>query len=170
LRFQRFHDLREVPWDGDANAAEMNLTIERATAGDLEALLPLVTAYREFYKQRADALRERALIARHLNTGSSTIFIAQCDGKAVGFAQLFQTFSTVWLGPQLILEDLFVDPAARGAGIATKLLERAVRYSRESSAVGMFLETAMDNDTAQRVYERAGWTREGRFYKYNAPA
>jgi predicted GNAT family acetyltransferase len=33
----------------------------------------------------------------------------------------------------------------------------------------MFLETAMDNVTAQRVYARAGWSREGRFYKYNAP-
>lgn len=148
----------------------MNLTIERATAGDLEALLPLVTAYREFYEQRADMVRERALIVQHLTTGTSTIFIARCDGSAVGFVQLFATYSTVWLGPSLILEDLFVDPSARGAGIAAKLLERALTYSREISAVGMFLETAMDNGVAQRVYERAGWTREGRFYKYNAPA
>ena len=148
----------------------MNLIIERATVDDLEALLPLVTAYREFYEQRADTVRERALIAQHLNAGTSTIFVAWCDGKAVGFAQLFQFFSTVWLGPSLILEDLFVDPPSRGAGIATKLLERARTYSRETYAIGMFLETAMDNRTAQRVYERAGWTREGRFYKYNAPA
>jgi GNAT superfamily N-acetyltransferase len=148
----------------------MNLIIERATAGDLESLIPLVAAYREFYKQRADTVRERALIAQHLNTGTSTIFVARRDGRAVGFAQLFQTFSTVWLGPSLILEDLFVDPSARGAGIATKLLGRALEYSRETGAIGMFLETAMDNVVAQRVYERAGWTREGRFYKYNAPA
>ncbi len=147
----------------------MNLIIERATSADLEALLPLVAAYRAFYEQGADTIRERALIAQHLNTGTSTIFIARRDGNAVGFAQLFQTFSTVWLGPSLILEDLFVEPSERGAGIATKLLERAITYSRETSAVGMFLETAMDNLGAQRVYERAGWTRESRFYKYNAP-
>jgi ribosomal protein S18 acetylase RimI-like enzyme len=170
LRFQRFNGLQEVPWNDDANAAGMNPIIERATSGDLEDLLPLVAAYREFYGQRADTIRERALIAQHLNTGTSTIFIARRDGNAVGFLQLFQTFSTVWLGPSLILEDLFVDPSERGAGIATKLLERALAYSRETSAVGMFLETAMDNLSAQRVYERAGWTREGRFYKYNAPA
>ena len=118
-------------------------------------MLPLVTAYREFYEQRADAVRERALIAQHLNTGTSTIFVARCDGNAVGFVQLFQTFSTVWLGPSLILEDLFVDPSARGAGIATKLLERALTYSHEISAVGMFLETAMDNrDRAARLRAR----------------
>jgi ribosomal protein S18 acetylase RimI-like enzyme len=170
LRFQRFNDLQEVPWNGDANAACMDLLIERATVADLEPLLPLVTAYREFYEQRADTASERTLIAGHLNAGTSTIFIAHLDGKAVGFVQLFQTYSTVWLGPSLLLEDLFVDPSARGAGIATKLLERALAHSREIAAVGMFLETAMDNVTAQRVYERAGWTREGRFYKYNAPA
>jgi ribosomal protein S18 acetylase RimI-like enzyme len=48
-------------------------------------------------------------------------------------------------------------------------LERAAAHAREIGATGMFLETAMDNQPAQRVYERAGWTREGRFFKYNAP-
>ncbi|HTA38131.1 MAG TPA: GNAT family N-acetyltransferase [Candidatus Acidoferrales bacterium] len=170
MRFQRFNGLQEVPWNADANAAWMNPLIERATVADLESLLPLVTAYREFYEQRADLAAERTLIAGHLNTGTSTIFIARIDEKAVGFVQLFQTYSTVWLGPSLLLEDLFVDPSARGAGIATKLLARALAYSHEIGAVGMFLETAMDNVAAQRVYERAGWSREGRFYKYNAPA
>jgi len=147
----------------------MNLIVERASASDLESLLPLVSAYREFYGQQEDAVRERALITHHLATGTSTIFLARRGGQVVGFVQLFQTYSTVWLGPSLILEDLFVRSDARGVGIATKLLEQALAYAREIRAVGMFLETAMDNRTAQSVYERAGWTREGRFYKYNAP-
>jgi ribosomal protein S18 acetylase RimI-like enzyme len=33
----------------------------------------------------------------------------------------------------------------------------------------MFLETANDNFAAQALYEKAGWAREGRFLKYNAP-
>jgi RimJ/RimL family protein N-acetyltransferase len=33
----------------------------------------------------------------------------------------------------------------------------------------MFLETAVDNARAQRVYEREGWQREAQFHKYNAP-
>ena len=169
LRFERFNGSGEVPWLGAANGGRMHLEIERATPGDLEALLPLVSAYRVFYEQRPDATRERALIARHLESGTSTVFIARDGDRAVGFVQLFQTYSTVALGPQLILEDLFVDPIARGAGVAAKLLERAQAYAREIGSTGMFLETAMDNAAAQRVYERAGWTREGRFYKYNAP-
>jgi ribosomal protein S18 acetylase RimI-like enzyme len=169
LRFERFNGFREVPWNGAANAAWMHLTIERATINDLTCLLPLVAAYRAFYQRSADAGRERSLITQHLETGTSTIFIARVDGRAAGFVQLFQTYSTVMLGPQLILEDLFVDPGSRGGGVATKLLERAGAFACETGATGMFLETAMDNSTAQRVYERAGWTREARFYKYNAP-
>jgi GNAT superfamily N-acetyltransferase len=148
----------------------VRLEITRATIDDLEALLPLVTAYRVFYKREPDPQREREFASRNLREGRSTIFLARDgeSGSVVGFTQLFATYSTVWLGPQLILEDLFVSPQARGAGTATRLLARAEDYAREIGAVGMFLETAMDNEVAQRVYERAGWTREDRFYKYNA--
>ena len=148
----------------------MTVSIERAVAGDLDAVLPLVAGYRIFYRQQAQPEHERAFVHANLEDERSVIFIAYEDrADPSGFVQLFQTYSTVWLGPQLILEDLFVKPEARGSGIASKLLERALQYAREIEAVGMFLETAMDNHTAQSVYERAGWTREGKFYKYNAP-
>ena len=148
----------------------MRLEIFQATIDDLEALLPLVTGYRVFYEREPKPQSEREFLERNLRDGRSTIFLARDagSGSIVGFVQLFPAYSTVWLGPQLILEDLFVAPDARGGGAATKLLERAETYAREIGAVGMFLETAMDNETAQRVYERAGWTRENRFYKYNA--
>jgi ribosomal protein S18 acetylase RimI-like enzyme len=146
------------------------IDVTRATLDDLEAVLPLVSAYRAFYRQERDDGRERAFMARHLNDGTSTIYLARDErGSAVGFVQLFQTYSTVWLGPLLILEDLFVAPKARGQGVASTLLARAAQRGREIGAVGMFLETAMDNVVAQRVYERAGWERERRFCKYNAP-
>jgi len=147
----------------------MTLDVRRAAIADIDALLPLVSGYRSFYRQRVDERRERAFITQHLANGTSVVFIGWNDARAVGFIQLFPTFSTVHLGPGLILEDLFVEPDARGAGVATQLLDAANAYAREIGAVGMFLETAMDNATAQRVYERNGWHREGLFVKYNAP-
>lgn len=144
--------------------------IRRATLDDLDRLLPLVRGYREFYKQRHDATIERQFMQRHLSDGTSIVFLALDDaGEAIGFTQLFETFSTVHLSSTLVLEDLFVTPDARGNGAASALLDAALGYARESGASGMFLETAMDNTTAQRVYERNGWSREARFYKFNAP-
>jgi GNAT superfamily N-acetyltransferase len=146
------------------------IAIGRTTIDDLDALLPLVTAYRVFYEQEPDTSRERELLAGHLRDRTSTIYLARDErGEAIGFAQLFQTQSTVRLGPSLILEDLFVAPHARHSGVATALLERAIEHARAIGAVAMFLETAMNNVAAQIVYERAGWTREAHFYKYNAP-
>jgi ribosomal protein S18 acetylase RimI-like enzyme len=136
---------------------------------DLPALLPLVQAYRVFYKQQPDAECERQFIEGHLRNGTSTIYIAGLNGAAAGFIQLFKTYSTVHLCGSWILEDLFVDPAYRKSGVATALLERALQHVRDDGAGSMFLETANDNYAAQAVYEKAGWTREGRFLKYNAP-
>lgn len=146
------------------------MVIRRASVDDTELLQPLVRGYREFYKQAHDADGERAFIREHLANGTSVVFLALDDsGNAVGFAQLFQTFSTVHLSSTIILEDLFVAPQARGGGAASALLDAARDHAHECGASQMFLETAMDNATAQRVYERNGWTREARFYKYNAP-
>ncbi len=145
------------------------LEVVVAAVEDLDKLVPLVRGYREFYGQKHDAFGERAFIMHRLRTGSSHILLARDDGDALGFAQLFPYFSTVRLEPALILEDLFVEPEARKRGIATALLEAVVAHARSIHAHVMFLETAIDNERAQRVYERNGWTREAHFYKYNAP-
>jgi ribosomal protein S18 acetylase RimI-like enzyme len=149
--------------------AVKTVAVRRADVADSPALLPLVRAYRIFYKQQPDAEREREFIEAHLRNGTSTIYIAEVHGTAAGFMQLFKTFSTVHLCGSWILEDLFVDPPYRGAGVATALLQRAVQHVHEDGAGSMFLETANDNLAAQALYEKAGWTREGRFLKYNAP-
>jgi len=147
----------------------MEITVRRASIDDVERLAPLVRAYRVFYKQEPDDAGERRFLGKHLRDATSTLFFAQCDGKAVGFVQIFESWSTVRLAPVLILEDLFVEPAWRERGIARALIDAALAYARESGAAGMFLETAVDNERAQRVYAREGWLREAQFVKFNAP-
>ncbi len=145
------------------------MEIRKADLDDLEGLLPLVWGYRRFYKQDSDPEAERQFMQEHLQNGSSVVYVATQDANPIAFMQLFPTYSLVHLGKALILEDLFVAPSARRTGAATMLLNAAIALARETHATGMFLETAIDNFTAQAVYEKAGWTREGHFYKYNAP-
>ncbi len=147
------------------------MKIERAGIDDLERLLPLVAAYRRFYGQEHAAPQERAFVAEHLRSGRSVVFLArrEDDAAAIGFVQLHRTWQTVLLGPVWILEDLFVLPEARREGVASALLEASLAFARAEGAVGLFLETARDNVAGQALYEAGGWTREGRFLKYNAP-
>ena len=147
----------------------MEITVRRATTRDVDALLPLVQSYRAFYGQAPDDAGERRFLGKHLRDRTSTVFFASGAGIALGFVQLFESWSTVRLAPVLILEDLFVEPQFRRRGIGRSLIDAALAYARESGAVAMFLETAVDNDRAQEVYEREGWRREVTFLKYNAP-
>ncbi|HVS45128.1 MAG TPA: GNAT family N-acetyltransferase [Verrucomicrobiae bacterium] len=142
--------------------------IARAQQADLDDVLPLVAGYRSFYEQSADPRGERAFVERCLRDETSVMFLARIDDRAVGFVQLFPTYSTVHLGPSFVLEDLFVVSDARRSGVASALLDRAVEFAREAGAVGMFLETAQDNVAAQTLYRRKGWRLEDRFLKFNA--
>ncbi len=146
-----------------------NVQIQRAVMSDLDDLRPLLQAYRIFYKQHPDPAGEHRFLHERLSSHDSTIFIARSGERAVGFAQIFTTCSSVHLGPSIILEDLYVDFDARGKGVARALLDRAKAHAVQLKAAGMFLETAHTNRTAQRVYERAGWQIESVFRKYNCP-
>lgn len=146
-----------------------DLRIHRAVLTDLEALQPLFAGYREFYGQKSDPAGEHRFLHERLTNHDSVIFIARDGATAVGFAQLFQTYSSVRLAPTYVLEDLYVQPEARHRGAGNALLERAKQHAYKSGASGMFLETAHSNRTAQRLYESAGWKLESEFRKYNCP-
>lgn len=140
--------------------------IIRAGLEHLDSLVPLFDAYRQFYQQPSDPARARSFLQARLRDGQSVVFVALEGEQALGFTQLYPTFSSVWLEPRWILNDLFVAPQGRGRGVGEALLQAALEFARASGAKGMQLETAVDNYPAQRLYERLGWTRETNFYTY----
>jgi len=80
--------------------------------------------------------------------------VALSDDLIVGFAlyrPLYDTFTnaTAWH-----LDDLYVDPSARGTGVATDLIEAVTIVARENGGGTIRWITAADNETAQRVYNK----------------
>jgi GNAT superfamily N-acetyltransferase len=63
-----------------------------------------------------------------------------------------------------LLNDLYVNENARGIGAATKLLEAANQFGIETESKWLILQTAEDNFTAQKVYEKNGWVKETDFF------
>ncbi len=133
---------------------------------DVDAVAPLFDAYRQFYAQAPEPGRARAFVSDRLNHGDSVIFLAVSQPAALGFTQLYPSFSSVQMQRLWILNDLYVAPAARGQGVGEALLEQAREFARGTGARALILETAKDNLTAQRLYERLGWVRETEFYTY----
>ncbi len=77
-------------------------------------------------------------------------------GRAVGFAQLYPTFSSILVAPMYVLSDLFVIPDARRRDVGTQLLKSAAETARANGAVRVELATAITNAPAQRLYEALG--------------
>lgn len=145
--------------------------IIRATPEHTDLVAPLFDAYRQFYKQKSDLAGARAFIGERLNKDQSVIFLA-LDGEAkwqqaVGFTQLYPSFSSSSMRRLWILNDLFVVPSARKQGVAEALMERARQLALETKADGLTLETATDNHTAQRLYEKLGYKKDVVYFRYN---
>ena len=137
-----------------------DLAITRAGPADLDALSVLFDGYRQFYGQPSDLPRARDWLRSRLRVGESVVLVAKRGGKTVGFAQLYPMFSSVRTARTWILNDLFVDSAARRKGVARALLDAAAAFAREDGAAGISLETTRDNDAARALYRAAGWNED----------
>ncbi|WP_368562850.1 N-acetyltransferase family protein [Pseudoxanthomonas sp. UTMC 1351] len=133
------------------------MDVRRATIDDADAIAPLFDLYRTFYGQPSDLALAQRFIAERLQKGESVIFLAEADDKAVGFTQLFPSFSSVGATRVWILNDLYVDAAARRQGVAQALLQAATDFARADGARRLELETDHSNDSAQALYRRLGW-------------
>lgn len=133
---------------------------------DIEELLPLFLGYRVFYKREPLPDESRAYMTARFEAGDYTGFFARIDGKAVGFAIISRTFSSGVMKPLWLLNDIFVDPSARKAGVGAALMAKVDEHARATGAARVDLFTARTNTTAQSVYERAGWQRDEVFYRY----
>lgn len=140
----------------------------QATVADIEVLVPMFDAYRVFYGNASDLALARRFLLERFAHNESIIFIGERDsGVAVGFAQLYPSFSSGSAARIFILNDLFVVPQARRSGVGGLLMDAAAEYGRAVGAVRLKLSTAMDNETAQALYESKGWLRDTHFYNYD---
>ena len=141
--------------------------VRQAVLADLDAVADLFDHYRQFYGQASDLAAARAFLTARFEHGESTIFLAESEGQALGFTQLYPSFSSVSMARVFILNDLYVAPSARRHGVGQQLLKAAVIHVGQLGAVRLSLTTAVDNVTAQSLYESTEWLRDEKFYTYH---
>ncbi|MCZ8251191.1 MAG: GNAT family N-acetyltransferase [Hylemonella sp.] len=143
------------------------ITLRQATVQDLPQLVPLFDAYRRFYGQASDTARGRDFLFERLSRHESTVLLAlDKQGSALGFAQIYPTYSSVRCKHAWILNDLYVVAAERGRGVATELINHAIQMARAHGVDFITLETAAANHQARQLYERLGFVRETEFLSY----
>jgi GNAT superfamily N-acetyltransferase len=134
------------------------LSLRAATAADAATVLDFIRAL-AVYERQPDAVQVDEPTLRSQLAAAAPPFeclLAELDGRAVGFALFFHTYST-WRGRRgLWLEDLFVLPDARRRGVGEALLRRVARLALERGCA-RFEWTVLDwNAPAIAFYERLG--------------
>jgi ribosomal protein S18 acetylase RimI-like enzyme len=160
-----------------------NVQVQRAGLAQIDDATRLFQGYLAFYEKSVDAADARRFIEDRLRNQDSVIYLASLgrsrhpasrdtstsmyvDRRALGFVQLYPSFASLSLARSWILNDLFVDPSARGHGVGEALMEAARKLGAETSAAEIFLQTARSNATAQRLYQRLGYQRDDEFLVY----
>jgi GNAT superfamily N-acetyltransferase len=122
------------------------------------ALLQLWRAYQEFYRvSDIDEARNRAHVAEiRENPVLGHIHLALARGEPVGFSTIYYTYASTRACKVALLNDLFVVPEQRRAGIGRALLEHALGFAREQGIRYVRWSTAASNADAQRLYDGYG--------------
>ncbi len=107
----------------------MTVSIRPARAEDAALIVRFIADLAAYEKLSHEAKATEADIVRDLFGPSPKVFcdIAEADGVPVGFALWFYTYSTFQGRPGIWLEDLYVDPLARGQGAGKALLQQLAR-------------------------------------------
>jgi GNAT superfamily N-acetyltransferase len=140
--------------------------VVRAGPDHVDAATRLFLGYLGFYEKAVSPEAAFAFIDARLRQGDSVIFLAEVDGQALGFMQLYPAYASLSLAPSWILNDLFVVPEGRGQGIGSALMHAARELGMANGAAEIFLQTARTNLGAQSLYETLGYQRDDEFLVY----
>lgn len=137
------------------------IEIKRIDQNEANLVVGLFNQYRIFYGKFSDLGMAKAFIDARLENNESVIFVALDENNPVGFTQLYPKYSSVRLVKNWILNDLFVNPEYRKQGIGEALIKTVMDFAKGQGAVYVQLETAVDNFTAQSLYEQIGFVKQG---------
>jgi GNAT superfamily N-acetyltransferase len=140
--------------------------IRRVDHADLPALLALIADYQRFYGNASpDDAHNAAFFGDFVAPSPRGMLIAAYDddGSPAGYTCLYWTFSSISASHVVLLNDLYVRPAARGAGVGEALIAAARDVARERGCSHLRWCTELHNRRAQRLYERVGAERVALF-------
>jgi len=140
----------------------MSLVIRNAEPDDLNSLTELMYEYIVGFYQKPRPATEKIhkLIQTLLEKKDGIQFVAEQDGKLVGFASLFFTFSTMKADKYTVMNDLFVIEQYRDTEVESQLFLECKKYTQENEYVRMSWISAPDNKRAHSFFDKMGGIQE----------
>ena len=135
-----------------------DLAIRFATADDCAAILGFIRELAAYERLSHEVVADEAQLRATLFGArpAAEVLLAELGGAPVGFALFFPSYSTFLARPGLYLEDLFVQPPARGRGCGLALMSALARIA-VARGYGRFEWSVLDwNEPSIKFYERLG--------------
>jgi GNAT superfamily N-acetyltransferase len=134
------------------------MPMKRAVPDDATQLVEMMS---EFYAEGGYPLNRRraaeAFAALLADDRWGGVWLIQAEGRDVGYVVLTFYYSMEYGGLIAMVDDLFVRPAYRGAGLGTSALTEARAICVEHGLRAMNVETGPDNGPALALYQKCGF-------------
>jgi len=144
----------------------LNINIRKAVPQDAQTILDLIIGLAKYEKLEHQVSNTTTLIQEKLfgNQPVAHCLIAEKDSAPVGLAIYFFNYSTFKGKAGLYLEDFFVEPEHRGAGIGKRIFKRLIQIANKNDCARMEWCVLDWNEPAINFYKKyeaeelKGWT------------
>lgn len=135
-----------------------SVSIRPATRADVKLIHRMIVALAEYERSPEAVSGTPAMLAQALfgQWPAAEALIAEVDSSPAGFALFHATFSTWQCSSGLWLEDLYVDPAHRRAGVGRALVRHLAALALQRGCTRLEWVALDWNEPALRFYERLG--------------
>lgn len=134
------------------------MLIRRAKETDYVELMRL---YNDFVGSDRYSKHDNDSFKRVLNNLNNFIYVAERDGKLIGFAT-FSVKDVIRYPKQIAeLDELFVSTDYRQKGVGKQLMQQVEGKAKELNCYRIFIESHFDHKAAHKFYEEIGYTNYG---------
>lgn len=138
----------------------MSAVLTLGTPDHLEKLLAMVTAFHEEAGITLSDEARRAGVAPLLEgIPHGVAYLIGPSRSPIGYIIITFGWSLEFGGMDAFIDELYVRPGVRGRGIASETLQTLPRALGDAGLTAMHLEIDTSNDTARRLYTRAGFAK-----------
>jgi GNAT superfamily N-acetyltransferase len=137
----------------------IQFSVRPVTRKDYDQWLPLWKGYNAFYGRSGPTAlpQEITLITwGRFFDGYEPVhcLVAESEGKLLGLAHYIFHRSTIAIGPNCYLQDLFTTESARGKGVARALITQVYEQARLAGSARVYWQTHETNLTAMQLYDK----------------
>ncbi|CAB4331573.1 unannotated protein [freshwater metagenome] len=132
----------------------MSLRIRPISQNDKTIWLELFKEYIDFYKAELSNEQYELTWQRINSKYNMHGLLAEKDGQIIGLAHYIFRPDTWEVADFCYLEDLYVDPKARGVGIGRALIKAVEQIAIEKGSKRLYWTTAEDNEVARKLYDK----------------